>query len=400
MKSSFHTVDQLRDGAQRRLPRFAFDFMDGGSGNEQALHRNRDAFSQVQLVPRTLVNCETRDRNLDILGQSFREPFGIAPIGLANLIWPGTDVALARAAAAAEIPYILSTAGTTSIEDIAAVSSRAWFQLYVGNDKAIVDGLISRADVAGIPVLVVTVDVPAPGKRVRDLSNRFSLPFRPTGRMALDLLRHPAWALAMARAGAPRFANLEPYSQGGASARSLASLMAEQTSSRLDWDVLREIRSRWPRKLVVKGILDPRDAVHAKELGVDGIIVSNHGGRQLESSPAPIAALPDIRVAVGNELTIAVDGGARSGEDIATALALGADFVLLGRAFLYGIAAMGPDRGVAETIRMLSGELDTAQVQLGCRTYQELRHAHACTGQHSARPATLWLQDESGTEGR
>jgi (S)-mandelate dehydrogenase len=373
MKAAFHTIDHLREAARRRLPRFAFDFMDGGSGGEVALRRNRDVFREVALLPRALVNCERRDSSVELLGQVFERPFGIAPIGLANLIWPGADEALARAAAAARIPYILSTAGTTSIEAIAAVSRQAWFQLYVGKDQDIVDGLISRADRAGCPVLVVTVDVPAPGKRVRDLANRFSLPFRPDAHMAFDLVRHPSWSLATARAGAPRFANLEQYGAGNASPQSLAALMAGQTSARLDWDLLRTIRSRWPRKLVVKGILHPEDARQAKALGADGIVVSNHGGRQLESAPAPLTMLPAIRSAVGDGMPVLIDGGVRSGEDVAKALALGADLVLLGRAFLYGAAALGPDRGAAEAIRILSDELDRAQAQLGCRTYSELR---------------------------
>ena len=369
----FHTVDQLREGARRRLPRFAFDFMDGGSGSELALKRNREAFARVELLPRALVNCESRNSFVDLLGQSFERPFGIAPIGLANLVWPGADQALARAAVQSKIPFVLSTAGTTSIEAISAVSSQAWFQLYVGRDQSIVEGLISRADAAGFPTLIVTVDVPAPGKRVRDLINRFSLPFRLNARMAFDLVRHPAWTVATARAGAPRFANLEQYSARSSSPQSLAALMADQTSARLDWRVLGEIRSRWPRKLVVKGLLHPKDAQQAKTLGVDGIIVSNHGGRQLESAPAPLAVLRELREAVGNDLPVILDGGIRSGEDIAKALALGADFVLLGRAFLYGVAALGPNRGAAETIRILSDELDLAQVQLGCRNYSELR---------------------------
>jgi len=369
----FHTVDQLREGARRRLPRFAFDFMDGGSGSELALKRNREAFARVELLPRALVNCESRNSFVDLLGQSFERPFGIAPIGLANLVWPGADQALARAAVQSKIPFVLSTAGTTSIEAISAVSSQAWFQLYVGRDQSIVEGLISRADAAGFPTLIVTVDVPAPGKRVRDLINRFSLPFRLNARMAFDLVRHPAWTVATARAGAPRFANLEQYSARSSSPQSLAALMADQTSARLDWRVLGEIRSRWPRKLVVKGLLHPKDAQQAKTLGVDGIIVSNHGGRQLESAPAPLAVLRELREAVGDDLPVILDGGIRSGEDIAKALALGADFVLLGRAFLYGVAALGPNRGAAETIRILSDELDLAQVQLGCRNYSELR---------------------------
>lgn len=373
VRTTFHTVDQMRAEAQRRLPRLAFDFMDGGSGRELALRRNRDAFARVELLPRALIDCERRDASVTILGQRFEWPFGIAPIGMANLVWPGADEALARCAAKAGIPYVLSTAGTTSIETIASIAPQSWFQLYVGRDQPIVDSLVARADAAGLPVLVVTVDVPAPGKRVRDLANRFSLPLRPDARMALDLIRHPSWALATLRAGAPRFANLERYGDKNASPQSLAALMAGQTSARLDWRLLGEIRERWPRKLVVKGLMHPDDAQRAKTLGMDGIVVSNHGGRQLESAPAPLAALRRIRAAVGDDMPVLLDGGIRCGEDVAKALATGADLVLLGRAFLYGIGALGPDRGAGEIIRILSDELDRAQAQLGCRNHSELR---------------------------
>lgn len=375
MKRRLHTIAHLRSAARRRLPRLAFDFMDGGAGSERALARNCEAFAKIRMLPRALVGCETRRRAVTIFGEAYAQPFGVAPIGLANLIWPGADEALAAAAAKAQTPYVLSTAGTTSIETIAKIAPRAWFQLYVGRDQAIVDDLIARADVAGAPVLVVTVDVPAPGKRVRDLVNKFSLPLRLGPREAFDIASHPRWAMATWRAGAPRFANLERYGGEGASAQSLASLMAAQSSARLDWRLLGEIRARWPRRLVVKGLLHPDDAVRARAIGCDGVIVSNHGGRQLDSAPAPIEMLPAFRAALGADFTIGLDGGARCGEDIAKALALGADFVLLGRAFLYAVGALGPERGPSETIEIVADELDRAQAQLGCPAYEDLRRA-------------------------
>ncbi len=358
--------EAMRRMARRRLPRFAFDFIDGGALSESALSRNAAALDAVRLLPRVLTGATARDQRTELLGQQFAAPFGIAPIGMANLVRPGTDLALAHAAARAEIGYTLSTAGTTALEPIAEAAPRSWFQLYVGRDPAITDDLRRRADIAGYPVLIVTADVPAPGKRLRDLRNRFTLPLKPGLGMALDLMRHPGWALAIATGGAPRFANLEAYSPPGSSTQSLAELMAGQSSARLDWDLLAKIRERWPRKLVLKGVLRPDDARRAIAIGVDAIGISNHGGRQLDASVAPIEMIAPIRDAIGGNVPLIVDGGVRNGEDIARCLALGADFVLLGRPFLYSVAAMGGARGPAALIDMLRDELDRAMAQLGC----------------------------------
>ncbi len=365
-------VAALRRRARQRLPRFAFDFIDGGALGESALARNAHALDDIRLLPRVLTGATARDLSVDLLGQHFAAPFGVAPIGMANLVAPGTDLALARAAAAAGIGYALSTAATTALEPIAEAAPNGWFQLYVGRDAAITDDLIRRADAAGYRSLIVTVDVPAPGRRLRDLRNRFTLPLRPDLRMALDLVRHPRWALATATGGAPRFANLEPYSPPGSSTRSLAELMAGQSSARLDWALLAEIRRRWPRTLIVKGVLRPDDAARAVALGADAIGVSNHGGRQLDASPAPAEMIAPIRAAIGDTVPLIVDGGVRSGEDIARCLALGADFVLLGRAFLYAAAALGGARGPTTLIDLLRDELDRAMTQLGCARVAEI----------------------------
>jgi L-lactate dehydrogenase (cytochrome) len=371
--TGLHTIEAMRDAARRRLPRFAFDFVDGGSGAESALARNCAAFEAVRLLPRVLTGAVARDPSLELFGAKYALPFGVAPIGLANLAGSGTDLGLAQAALDAGAPYALSTAATTSIETIARTAPGAWFQLYVGADHAIVEDLIDRAEAAGIGTLIVTVDVPAPGKRVRDLVNGFSLPLRPTSAMALDLLAHPGWALDLASNGAPRFANLEAYGGKGAGAQSLARLMAGQSSARLDWALLADIRRRWKGALVVKGVLHPQDAARLAELGADGVVVSNHGGRQLDSAPAPIEALPAVRAAVGPRLPVLLDGGVRRGEDIARAVALGADMVLLGRPFLYAAAARGARRGGGELFAILADELDRAMTQLGASTLAELR---------------------------
>lgn len=380
-----HSIGAMRDAARRKLPRFAFDFINGGAGPESALRRNVHAFEQVRLTPRALTGCVTRNLSTNLFGRSYSAPFGIAPIGMANLVGSGTDVGLARAAARRELPYVLSTAASTGLETIAEAARGSWFQLYVGSDQSIVDDLIDRATSAGVSTLVVTVDVPAPGRRLRDLANNFGLPLRPTPRMALDVLTHPAWALSMAFGGAPRFANLERYERPGGGAQELAKLMASQSSPRLDWRLLGEIRRRWKGALVVKGIMHPEDALGLVRMGVDGLIVSNHGGRQLDAAPAPIEVLPHVRQAVGTGAAVLLDGGVRSGEDILRAVALGADLVLLGRPFLYAAAACGAEPGALQLMDLLTDELDRAFAMTGCASMEEARKVEVFRGEAPAR---------------
>lgn len=368
-----HSIEAMRTAARRRLPKFAFDFIDGGALGEAGLARNISAFDEVQLTPRVLTGCTVRDPGVELFGHRFSLPFGVAPIGLAGLAGPGVDEGLALAALEAGAPYALSTAGTTSIETIAKAAPGSWFQLYVGRDQPITDDLLLRAEAAGVGALIVTVDVPAPGKRVRDLVNGFGLPLKPTPAMAWDLMTHPVWSLDLALKGAPRFANLERYAERGAGAQSLAALMAAQSSARLDWRLLAEIREAWRGSLIVKGVMHPHDASRLAEMGVDGLVVSNHGGRQLDCAPAPIQALPAIRAAVGPDLPVLVDGGVRSGEDIARALVLGADMALLGRPFLFAAAARGALRGGRELFALLADELDRAMTQLGCADIAALK---------------------------
>jgi len=372
-----HTIEAMRCAAKRRLPRMAFDFIEGGAGRESALALNTAAFDSIRLWPRVLTGATDRTQAVELLGRRYAAPFGVAPLGMANLVRPGTDMALARAAERAGIVYVLSTAATTSLEEIAAECPNAWFQLYVGRDAAIVDDLIDRAEAAGLQVLVVTADVPAPGKRIRDLTNGFTLPLRPSLRMAGDLSRHPRWLLQILLGGAPRFANLERYAGSQPSTGSLADLMARQSSARLNWPLFESIRARWKGSLVLKGVLRPDDALRAAQLGVDAIVVSNHGGRQLDAAPSALEALTLVRKAVGPSVNVMFDGGVRSGEDIARTLALGADYVLLGRPFLYAVAALGLQRGPTELIAQLSDEIDRALAHLGCASPPALREGSA-----------------------
>lgn len=383
------TIDDLREMARRRVPRIAFDFLDGGAGSEASLRRNRAALDAITLTPRVLRDVAARGTTTSLFGRTYAAPIGVAPVGLANLIWPGADRLLASAARDANLPYILSTAGTTSIEDIAAAApDHAWFQLYVAEDERITTDLMRRAGAAGIEVLVVTLDAAVPGKRCRDLRNGFTLPLRPTLPNILDLARRPAWLAAMARQGAPGFATLAPYAPPGGGARSHAAFMAQQVTARLDGAMLARIRDRWPGRLVLKGILAAEDAVTAADLGADGIIVSNHGGRQSDVAPASIEALPAIREAVGDRLTVMMDSGVRSGGDVARALAHGAEFCFSARSFLYGAGAAGA-AGAAKAAAILIDETNRTMGLLGHTGVSGLRPGTSSTARAAGARITL-----------
>ena len=356
----------MRKAAQRRLPKTIFDFVDGAAEDELGKARNTAALDAVHVTPNYLIDIRVRSQKTDLFGQTWDRPVGIAPTGMSNLLWPDADLCLARAALAANVPYIVSTAATTSIEDIGkATDGRFWFQLYAQSDRETNLDLIRRAREAGAQALVLTVDAPWPGKRERDLRNGFVLPLRMTPKMLLDGALHPRWALRFLAGPAPRLATIAAYAPDKASAGTLAAFMVARISQTLTWDDLAWIRDAWEKPFILKGLQSSADAVRAKELGVDGIIVSNHGGRQLDAAPAPAGVLPAIRAAVGPETALILDGGIRRGSHIGRALALGADFTLVGRATLYGAGAAGQP-GVERSLDILRDELDRFQAQTGC----------------------------------
>ncbi len=364
------SVEDLRRRAKARIPRFAFDYIDGGAGREMALQRSEAAFRETCLTPRVLVNSATpADLGTRFLGRDWALPFGVAPMGLPGLAWPGADLMMARAAEAAGAPMVAATPGTARLEAVREQAPTAsMFQLYVGASADITEDLIARAERAGYDTLIVTADVPRPGKRLRDLRNGFSLPLRPGPRLLAELLRCPAWSLATARHGSPSLVNLADYAEPGASASGLAALMARQSSGRLDWQVFSEIRKRWSGKLVLKGVLAAEDALKAHDTGADAVWISSHGGRQLDAAPATLTALRQIRAAIPRDIPLAVDGGVRNGEDILKALEAGADFVFIGRPFLYAIGAMGVT-GPAALFEMFATELEAAMALSGRRSF-------------------------------
>ena len=352
--------EDARRAARRRLPRMLFDFIDGGAGEERAVRRNREALGRIALLPRALVDVEARRIACDFLGRRWDLPFGIAPMGLCDLAWPGTDRAFGDAARDHSIPHCLSTAASTSIEDCRArAGDNAWFQLYVGAPDTGRE-LVRRAGDAGYEHLVLTVDTPILSRRRRELRRGFKAPFRPGPSQLLDFALHPRWSLATLAHGVPGFANNAPG--GGETSR-----VFDRSRSRggVDWAFLDALRDRWPRRLIVKGVLSPADARRIRDAGADAVYVSNHGGRQLDSAPAAIDALPGIRRAVGPDYPLLFDSGLRDGEDVVKAFALGASYVMLGRPFLYAAAAAGR-AGVYRLIELLAEEVHTALAQIGC----------------------------------
>ncbi len=363
-------IADMAKRARRRLPAFAFGFLDGGSGEEGGLHRNRERLEAVVLKPRSCT-AVIPDTRVTLFGQTYAQPFGVAPVGMGNLLWPGADLALARQAKAHDLPVVVSTVSTTTIEAMAeAAPGNTWFQLYYSRQPEINRDLLRRAWEAGIRVMAVTVDVPLAGDRRRDVRNRFILPFRPGPRFVAEVASHPAWALATAKAGSPGFPNLAPYT-GEVDGQTLSAFITAQIKDDLSWDDLKGLRQMWQGKLLVKGLLAPEDAVTALALGADGVWVSNHGGRQLDAAPAAVDALAVIRAAVGPEAVVVMDGGIRSGEDMARARVMGADVVFSGRSFYYGAAA-GGEAGAARAAELLKADLRRTLIQIGCPSWAEL----------------------------
>jgi len=372
------SIEDLRRLARRRIPRFAFDLVDGGAESERNLRRNVEAFEAVELTPRYMVDVSEIDTRATLFGQTFDLPFGMAPIGMLNAFWPGADLILARLCAAENIPYVASSAASTTLERLAeAADGRGWFQLYVSGDAAVTESLVARAGAAGYTVMMVTADVPAAGKRDRDIRNQLSVPFRITPEVALGLLAHPRWSLETLRHGKPGIAN---YADLLRSATSYADVQKTLITPAFTWDDLARLRDRWKGPLLVKGVLHPDDALRCAEIGCDGVVVSNHGGRQVAFGPPTIEALPAIAAAVGDRMTIVLDSGVRRGADMLRARALGADFALAGRALAYGVGA-GGGAGARRAMEILKLELVRALGQLGAVSCDAVRPARLAGAQ-------------------
>jgi L-lactate dehydrogenase (cytochrome) len=370
MSESFHSqfpsIEHLRERSRQRLPRFVFEYLEGGCNAEVNLRRNTEEIREVLLRPWYLRDYPGSDQRTTLFGKTYAAPFGISPIGLQGLIWPRATEILAAAAHTHNIPFILSTVATASIETVAEITEgQAWFQLYHPKQDELRDKLLDRVADAGLTVLVILADTPTFAYRPKEIKNGLSIPPKMSVKNVLQMMLHPTWSFSQLAAGAPEFKTMTPYIPKGLSMKHLGLFMNQTFSGRLNPDKIAAIRDRWKGKLVIKGIVNPEDAETAIRLGVDGMIVSNHGGRQLDAGQSTIKPLTELAREFGERTTLMMDSGLRSGPDIACALACGAKFAFLGRSFMYGVGALGK-RGGDHTITMLKRQLQQVMEQVGC----------------------------------
>lgn len=366
-------VADLREIARRRVPGFVFEYVEGGAEDEVTLRGNREALESLRFVPQTLVHTADRHHRATLCGGESAAPLLICPTGGNGLLHTDADLCLARAAARLGVPFCLSSVSNMRLEDIAqGAGGRLWMQLYVMQNRAIAEDIMRRADAAGYEALVFTTDANVFGSREWDRRN-YRAPGKPNLHALLDTLRHPRWLYQIVcRNGIPRLRNMESFlPRDAATAVGGSTILPKMFRATITWDDIAWIRNFWPRKLLIKGVLSVSDAQRAADLGCDGIFLTNHGGRQLDSCVAPIEVLPEIAAAVGSRMTIIVDSGFRRGTDIVKALALGAHAVGIGRATLYGLIAAG-EPGVDRALQILTSETDRVLGQLGCRSLAEL----------------------------
>ena len=375
LQRQFPTVAYLREGARHRLPHFAFEYCDGGAGADGGIARNWNALNAVELVPRYGITTALPPVDIELFGHRYAAPIGVAPMGGPSLVFPGADRFLAAAAQRANVPYTLGLVGGMTVEQAAEIAPDVlWFQLYrcSRNDHAIGFDLVKRADAAGVKVLVLTLDVPVRTTRSREVAVGMTSPFRPDLKMLAGILTSPGYLRSLLKNGQPRFGNLKPYTKNDADVNEVAAFVRREMGGAFTWDEVARYRERWKGPLVVKGIMHPADAEKSVALGVDGLIVSNHGGRQVEGLPAAIDVLPAIVRAVGGRAAVMMDSGVRSGLDVARAVALGADLAFAGKAFLWGLGALGGD-GPGHVIDLMVEEMKSAFGQIGARNPLEAR---------------------------
>jgi L-lactate dehydrogenase (cytochrome) len=373
LRRRFPTVELLRRRARLRVPRFAFDFVDGAANDENCRRRNAEAFASVEILPRYCVDTKGVSTEVELFGRKYTAPFGVSPMGSGSLMWPKAEQMIAREAQRRNIPYILATPASASIEEIAKVAPDVfWFQLYrfADNDHFITYDLVRRAEAAGAKVLVPTIDSAGKSKRPRDIRWGVKVPFRLRPSTLMQIAAAPLWAMGFLKHGQPRTENLAQYIQGYATRDNTGELMRVNSTGSHTFDELARLRDRWKKPFVVKGVLHPADAERLVSLGADGLIVSNHGGRHFDGAPATIDILPAIVSAVGSRATVMLDSGVRSGLDMVRALALGAKCTFTGRPFLYAVGALGED-GPRHIIDMFIDELKTEFQHVGIRTVPE-----------------------------
>ena len=375
LKRQFPTAFDLRDRARRRLPNFAFEYADGGAGSDTGIQRNWNALDAVEMVPRYGRVIAPPPADTTLFGKPYAAPIGIAPIGGPGTAFPGAETYLARAAQAVNVPYTLGLLSGIDIERAAELAPDVlWLQLYrfSKNDHKIGLDLVRRAQEAGVNVLVLTVDTPTRTTRPREVKSGIMNPFKLTMRLRMDAVRSPHWMNALRRNGIPRFTSLAPYMDKGLSIAEAAAFIRRESGGAFTWDEVARYRDKWQGPLVLKGVMHPDDAERAVGLGLDGLFVTNHGGRQIDALPAPIDVLPAIADRVGDRTTLIYDSGVRSGVDAARAVALGADAAFAGKSFLWSLGALG-EKGPAHLIDVYIDDISATLGQLGCRNVDELR---------------------------
>ncbi len=388
LKRQYPTSFDLRRRAQRRVPNFAFEYMDGGAGADGGIERNWTSLDRMELMPRYGKVTLPPPTDVELFGRKYSAPIGVAPVGSPSTAFPGAEKYMAKAAQAIGIPYTLGTMSGIDIEDTAKLAPDVlWFQLYRFplNDHAIGFDLMNRADAAGARVLMLTMDTPTRTTRPREVKSGIMAPFRLSIRLRLDALSSPSWMLSMFRNGIPRFASFKPYLSKKADIVEATRFVQREGGGAFTWEEVARYRDKWKKPMVAKGILHPKDAERAVSLGLDGIVVTNHGGRQIEALPASIDVLPEIASAVGNKITIIFDSGIRSGIDVARAIAVGADAAFAGKAFLWSLGALG-EVGPKHLGNTFIEELASTLGQLGCETVSDL---HGVQVRH---PTAYWAK--------
>lgn len=369
---AYPSIEDLREKAKKRIPRFAFEYLDGGCNEDVNLLKNTTEIREVELIPQYLKNEINVSLKTELFGHTYDAPFGIAPVGLQGLMWPNAAEILANAATQHNIPFILSTVTTAGIEQISKITQgKAWFQLYHPSETKLRDDILKRLESAHYSVLVLLCDVPTFGYRPRDIRNGLAMPPQMSLKNILQIIGKPTWALSTLLNGQPSFATLEPYMPKGQNLKQLGQFMDRTFSGRLNEEKITQIRDQWKGKLVLKGVASEEDTEMAIRLGMDGIIVSNHGGRQLDAGESAIRSMVPIAERYKNKIKVMMDSGIRSGPDVARALASGAEFTFMGRSFMYGVAALGK-KGGNHTISILKKQLKQVMEQVGCDHISEL----------------------------
>jgi isopentenyl diphosphate isomerase/L-lactate dehydrogenase-like FMN-dependent dehydrogenase len=395
LKRRLPTSADVRAEAKRRLPHFAYEYCDGGAGGaDTGIQRNNNAFDAIELVPRYGKVVLPPPADCTLFGRPYAAPIGVAPVGGPGTVYPGAERYLAAACQAAQVPYTLGLLSGITFDEAARLAPDVlWLQLYrfARNDHAIGFDLVKRAEAAGVHVLMLTIDTPIRTTRTREVKSGIVTPFRLTTRLKLDALASPHWTRALMRTGIPRFVNLQPYMNGETSIEAATAFQQREGGGAFTWEEVARYRDKWKKPLLVKGVLHPEDAEKAVALGLEGIVVSNHGGRQIDALPAPIDCLPAIAAAIGKRASVLYDSGVRTGVDVARAIALGADACLAGKAFLWSLGALG-EKGPAHMINIFVDELRASLGQLGCATVGDLR-------QVPVRHPGAWHAEEFGARG-